>query len=94
MITQKDVHYIAGLSRIHVSEQEEERFAKNMEDILGYIKKLEEVDVSNVPPTSHVLNLENVYREDKAAKPLTQEEALSVSQHKHNGFFQVPKVIE
>lgn len=94
MISKQDVQYIADLSRIHIPEQELERFTQDLEKILHHIDKLNELDVDNVPPTSHVLSLENVYREDMPEQPLTQDDALSVAQHKHNGFFQVPKVIE
>ena len=94
MITPKDVKYIASLSRIHLRDEEIEELTKNLENILHYIAKLEKLDVSKVEPTSHVLPLKNVFREDKVKPSLTQEEALKIAVDKHHGAFKVPKVIE
>lgn len=94
MITQKDVKYIADLSRIYLADEEAEKLTKNLEGILHYIDKLSKLDVSNVQPTSHVLPIKNVFREDTVIPSLTQEKALSVAVEKHNGSFKVPKVIE
>jgi len=94
MITPENVKYIAGLARIHLSSQEIEQLTGNLEDILGYIEKLSKLDVEKVKPTSHVLSLENVYREDTPKPSLEQDDALSISVAKHNGSFKVPQVIE
>ena len=94
MISKDDVRKVAALSRIHLKESEEESFTKNLEGILGYIEKLNELDVSNVEPTSHVFPLENVHREDIVKPLLTQEEALSIAIEKQDGGFKVPKVLE
>lgn len=94
MISKEDVKNIASLSRIHLEENEADQIVKNLEDILGYIAKIEKLDVSNVEPTSHVLALENVYREDKSNPSLGQKNAIKISKETHNGSFKVPKVIE
>ncbi len=94
MISEKDVKYIAGLSRIHLRDDEAQSLAKDLEGILGYVKKLETLDVSDVEPTSHVLPLKNVYREDEVKPSLNREELLKNSVKNFNGSFQVPKVIE
>jgi aspartyl-tRNA(Asn)/glutamyl-tRNA(Gln) amidotransferase subunit C len=94
MITKDDVKYIASLARIHLQEHELEQLTHNLEDILHYVAKLQKLDVTNVEPTTHVLALKNVYREDVVKPSLTQKEALSISVAQHNGSFKVPQVIE
>jgi len=94
MISENDVKYVAGLSRIHLQDKDIHKFTKELEAILKYIDKLEELDVSNVEPTSHALPLNNVFREDMEKPSLEQESALKISVEKHNGSFKVPKVIE
>ena len=94
MISKDDVKYIASLSRIHLRDEEVEHLTKDLSGILDYITKLESLDTSNTEPTSHVLPLKNVYREDKVKPSLTQEQSTSFAVQKHEGFFKVPKVIE
>lgn len=94
MISEKDVRYIASLSRIHLREEEIEKLTKDLESILTYVKKLEKLDITHVNPTSHVLPLKNVYREDTITPSLQQSEALRISVENFNGSFKVPKVIE
>jgi len=94
-ITKKDVEYVAKLSRIEMSDQELENFTSQLDDILKYMDKLNELDTDDIPPTSHVLDLKNVMREDKLTdKSLSNEEALSNAPDKEKGFFKVPKVID
>ncbi len=94
MISKKDVEHIASLSRIHLQGPEVEEISKNLESILGYVNKLQSLDVSKVEPTTHVLPLKNVYREDQIKPSLPQDKALSMAVEKSHGAFAVPKVIE
>lgn len=94
MINDKDVKYIADLSRIHLKDSEIKHLTKDLEKILDYINKLENLDVSGVKPTSHVLPLKNVYREDVVKPSLSQEDALKFCVEQYKGSFKVPKVIE
>ena len=94
MITKETVKQVASLARLHIADEDLEGFTKNLEDILRYVDQLAKLDVAQVKPTTHVLKLENVYREDKVKPSLTQKEALSFSVESHNGSFKVPKVIE
>ena len=94
MISKDDVQYVASLSRVHLTHEEIEKFTKNLEDILHYVAKLEKLNVSSVEPTSHVLPLKNVYREDVIKPSLSQKDALRITRDQHNGSFKVPKVIE
>ncbi len=94
MITEKDVQYIASLSRIHLREEEIIDLTENLEKILHYIKKLNEADISHIDATSHVLPLQNVYREDIIKPSLKQSDALHMAVEAYQGSFKVPKVIE
>lgn len=93
-ITKEDVQYIASLSRIHLQGDEVEHLTKDLENILGYVHKLEKLNVRAVEATSHVLPLANVYREDEIRPSLAQAEVMKVAVASHNGFFNVPKVIQ
>lgn len=94
MISKKDLEYIANLSRVHLQESEIQSLTKNLEGILGYINKLNTLDVTGIAPTTHPLPLKNVMRKDIAHKPLGQEGALKITDRIHEGSFKVPKVIE
>jgi len=94
MISEDDVKYVADLARIHLRDKEIKDLTTDLEKILQYINKLDSLDVGQVQPTSHVLPLKNVHREDKVRPSLTQEEVLKFSIEKQNGAFKVPKVIE
>ena len=88
------VKYIAHLSRIKLTEKELEKFVPQLENILAYVEKLNKVDIQNIEPTSHVLPLKNVYREDKIKKSPDVEEVLKIAPGRHENFFKVPRVIE
>ncbi|MDD3374950.1 MAG: Asp-tRNA(Asn)/Glu-tRNA(Gln) amidotransferase subunit GatC [Candidatus Omnitrophica bacterium] len=94
MVSKKDVQYISHLSRIYTDDQEAEALAKNLEDILTYIEKLKKLDITNVKPTSHVLPLKNVFRDDILRKSLGQQAAIKIAVESENGSFKVPQVIE
>jgi aspartyl-tRNA(Asn)/glutamyl-tRNA(Gln) amidotransferase subunit C len=94
MVSQETVNYIAGLARLHLAGAESEKFAKDLEAILHYVQKLDGLDVSVIKPTSHVLNVENVFRDDVIKPGLSQEQALAFSVENLNGGYKVPKVIE
>jgi len=94
MITEKDVQYIAHLSRIHLTDDETEKLTTTLEDILGYINKLNKLDVSAVKPTSHVLPLQNVFRQDIPRPSLKQADAIKTAPESYKGSFKVPQVIE
>jgi aspartyl-tRNA(Asn)/glutamyl-tRNA(Gln) amidotransferase subunit C len=94
MINQDTVNYVGALARLHLGNSEAEKFAKDLESILHYVEKLNTLDVSAVKPTSHVLDVENVFRDDCIRPGLSQEQALSFAVEKLNGAYKVPKVIE
>ena len=93
-ISERDVRYIASLSRIHLRDEEINQLTKDLEKILGYFAKLATVDITGIEPTSHVLPIKNVFRKDKSCSSLKQNEVLKLTVEQRNGFFKVPKVIE
>ena len=94
MITRKDVDYVASLARIHLRDEEAQNLTQDLEKILEYIEKLNALDVSGVDPTSHVLPLKNVHRQDTVRPSLSQSDALKISVESKEGSFKVPKIIE
>ena len=89
-----NVKYVAHLARISLSPDEEQRLAAQLGNILGYIEKLKEADVSGVEPTAHAFPLVNVTRPDEIHPSLPNEDALRNAPAKANGLFMVPKIVE
>ena len=89
-----DVKYVAHLARLALSPQEEEQFGAQLGNVLGYIEKLKEVDVTAVAPTAHAFPLVNVTRADEVVPSLSHEEALANAPSHANGLFLVPKIVE
>ena len=89
-----DVKYVAHLARLSLSPEEEQKIGAQLGNILGYIEKLKEVDVSGVEPTAHAFPLVNVTRPDEIRPSLSQEEALRNAPAQANGLFLVPKIVE
>ncbi|OGU67409.1 MAG: asparaginyl/glutamyl-tRNA amidotransferase subunit C [Stygiobacter sp. RIFOXYC12_FULL_38_8] len=92
-VTRKDVEYIASLSKLKFEENELDNFTHQLNDILAYVEKLNELDTENVEPLSHPVENENVFREDELKPSISTEEALKNSPSKTEEFFRVPKVI-
>ena len=89
------VKYVAHLSRISLDDRELEAYSKQLASILSYIDKLNELDTTSTPPTTHALaSLKNVFRKDVLKPSLKVEEALANAPAKEGGFFKVPKIIE
>lgn len=89
----KDVEHIAWLAHIEVSEDEKRLFTGQFNEILEYFKKIDAVDTEGVEPTYHVLDLQNVYREDKTEPSLSTEEALKNAPKKEKTFIKAPRIV-
>jgi aspartyl-tRNA(Asn)/glutamyl-tRNA(Gln) amidotransferase subunit C len=89
-----DVKYVAQLARIALTPDEEKKLGAQLGNILGYIEKLNELDVTNVEPTAHAVPLVNVARADEIRPSLPHEDALRNAPHQANGLFIVPKIVE
>ena len=89
-----DVKYVAHLARLGLTPEEEQKFGAQLGQVLGYIEKLKEVDVSRVEPTAHAVPMVNVTRSDEIQPSLPHEEAMRNAPAKANGLFLVPKIVE
>ena len=89
-----DIKYVAHLARIQLTPEEESRFGAQLGQVLTYIDKLNEVDVSQVEPTAHAVPMVNVTRPDEVQPSLPHEEAMRNAPAKANGLFLVPKIVE
>ncbi len=92
--TELDVQYVARLARLNLTKEEEQKFDAQLGQILGYIAKLNELDVSQVEPTAHAVPLVNVTRPDEIRPSLSNEQALRNAPASANGLFVVPKIVE
>jgi aspartyl-tRNA(Asn)/glutamyl-tRNA(Gln) amidotransferase subunit C len=89
-----DVAYVARLARINLTKDEAKVFQQQLGDVLKYVEKLREVDVSGVREAASALGVFNVFREDAPRDWFTAEQALSNAPRQANGLFVVPKVVE
>lgn len=89
-----EIEKIAELARLNLSPGEKKKIQKDIESILAYVKKLESLDTKAVEPTSHVLDLENVFRPDEVKPSEVRDEALGHAPSREGNFFKVPKVVE
>jgi aspartyl-tRNA(Asn)/glutamyl-tRNA(Gln) amidotransferase subunit C len=92
-LTKEEVLKVAHLARLEFKEEEIEKFRGDLNNILSFIEKLQEVDTDGVEPMYQVNNLSNVLRKDEIKKSLDKEEALKNAPQKDDGMFIVPKVV-
>ena len=89
-----DVEHVANLARLDLSSEEKERFADQLNAILKYVEKLGELDTDGIEPTSHVLPLYNVMRDDEVKPSLPIEKVMLNAPDEEDGQFKVPAVLE
>jgi len=92
MIGENDVRYVAKLARLHLDDDETGRMASELAKILSHIDKLSELDIADVPPTAHVLDVVNVLRADKPQPSVAREDALRNAPAAVGDSFGVPKM--
>jgi aspartyl-tRNA(Asn)/glutamyl-tRNA(Gln) amidotransferase subunit C len=93
--SKETIEYLSKLALIDLTEEEKEKFSKQLSDIISYFKKLMEVDTTNIPPTTHPIeNLKNVFREDIPRKGLSNKEALKNAQNTMDGYFKAPRILK
>jgi len=93
-IDRETVKHVAHLARLKVETQELEKLSQQLQEILNFIDQLNKVQIKNINPTSHILPINNVLREDKPRDSLTVSDVLANAPQKEDNFFIVPKVIE
>ena len=92
-ITKEEVLYVAHLARLDLDEESIEKFAGQIDEILGYIEKLNQVDTNGIKPTSHAISLTNAFRNDEKKEPIERGLALANAPEKEDGQFVVPKIV-
>lgn len=92
-ISNKEVEYIASLARLKLSQEEVENYTHQLNDILKYVEKLNELDTSEVEPLSHPIENSNIFREDELKPSVSREDALKNAPDSTEEFFKVPKII-
>lgn len=93
-ITIADVEHVARLARLDLNNEEKSLFAGQMDAILGYVEKLNELDTEGILPTSHAVPMENAFREDRVQPSIGVQKALANAPDPALNFYRVPKVIE
>ena len=90
MIERDQVLHVARLARLRLTDAEVERMAGELSSILDHIEKIGELDLEQVAPTSHVIDVENVLREDEPRPSIPRERALEQAPDAAEGGFRVP----
>jgi aspartyl-tRNA(Asn)/glutamyl-tRNA(Gln) amidotransferase subunit C len=93
-ISREEVEHVARLARLELTEEEKVRMTAQLDSILGYIDKLNELDTAQVEPTTTVIPMVSVMREDVVRPSLSQEEALANAPDREDAYFRVPRIIE
>lgn len=94
IISREEVEHIAKLAKLSLSEQEVDKYAKDIASIAEFMEQLKEVDISGVAPTAHVVDKKNVFRADENKESFPREQILKNAPSKEAGCISVPKVVE
>ena len=93
-ISKEEVLHVAKLARLKFTEEEATALAKDMESIIGFANKLNELDTEGVVPTAHAIPMSNAFREDVVKPSFDREAMLANAPSKEDGGYTVPKVVE
>lgn len=93
-LSKEEVKHVANLARLAITEEEAEKFAEQLGKITDFAEQLNELDTTNVEPTSHVLPLVNVLREDVAKEGLPREKVMLNVKEQEAGQIKVPSIME
>ncbi len=94
-LSKETIEHLSKLALLELSEEEKEKLSKQLGDILEYFKKLNDLDTSNVDPTTHPIEgLSNVFREDEPWESLSNEEATKNTKYKQDGYFKAPRILK
>lgn len=93
-INENDIQKVAKLARLELSGEEKEEFSKQLNDIIEYVEKINELDTSGVKPADHIVELSNVFRDDVVQKSIHTAEIEKMAPSFKNGHIVVPKIIE
>jgi len=93
--SKEKLEHLSKLALLDLADEEKEKLANQLNEILDYFKKINDLDTENIEPMTHPIEgLKNVFREDIPGKSLTNEEALKNTQYKKDGFFKAPRILK
>ena len=93
-ITKEQVEYVAHLARLDITEEEKARFAAQLDSILEYVEKLNEISTEDIEPLVHLSERENVFKDDVPSGSLSRKDALANAPEQTEGCFKVPQILE
>lgn len=93
-ISKEKVEHVAVLARLRLTTEERDQFTIQLNQILQFAEKLNELDTDDIEPTSHVYPMSNVLREDEVKSSIPREQTLSNAPSSQDGMFKVPAVFE
>jgi aspartyl-tRNA synthetase len=94
MISREEVMHVARLARLRLSESEIRRYQKDLNSILTYVESLEDLDTEGIPPMSHVLDIKNMWKDDRSSRKRSPGDLLLNAPMKEKDYFKVPKILE
>ncbi|MBI1375635.1 MAG: Asp-tRNA(Asn)/Glu-tRNA(Gln) amidotransferase subunit GatC [Phycisphaera sp.] len=92
-LTDDDVKKVAKLARLKLNDEQIHAFAGQLSDVLSYVHKLDELDVTGVEPMAHPTDMTNRFRDDTPGRPISVDQALANAPESDPPFFKVPKVL-
>ena len=92
-ISRQEVEHVAHLARLNLSEDDLAKMTGQLDEILNYVAKLEELDTTDIEPTTHAFSVRNAYRDDIPQESLSQEDSLRNCAAKNNEAFIVPRIL-
>lgn len=93
-VSTDDVKYVAELARLEFNEKEIQKFTYDLNDILRFVEKLDELDTKDIDISVNPVHIENAFREDVVQKSLDRDDVLKNAPDQQNGYFKVPRIIE
>ncbi|MCM3719521.1 Asp-tRNA(Asn)/Glu-tRNA(Gln) amidotransferase subunit GatC [Fictibacillus phosphorivorans] len=93
-ISKDQVKHVAHLARLAVTDEEAEMLTEQLDKIIGFAEELNELDTDNVEPTTHVLEMKNILREDEVRNSVSVDEAMKNAPAQKDGQFKVPNILE
>ncbi|MCY7912443.1 Asp-tRNA(Asn)/Glu-tRNA(Gln) amidotransferase subunit GatC [Bacillus haynesii] len=93
-ISIEEVKHVAHLARLAITDEEAAMFTEQLDSIISFAEELNEVDTENVKPTTHVLQMKNIMREDVPDKGLPVEEVVKNAPDQKDGYIRVPSILD
>jgi len=90
----EDIRHLTRLSKLHFNHDEVDHYLQDLQKIIYYVNKLNNLDLEDILPTSHILSVNNILREDEVRQSMPSSEILKNATDAQEDFFHVPQVVE